>query len=55
MVPVFLRPEWIGVVVSGDPGRTRCRGYVQNHEQGPPVSRKIVLPPDWEHMLESNK
>ena len=55
MVPVFLKPEWIGVVVSGDPGRTRCRGYVQNHEQGPPVSRKVVLPSDWEHMLESNK
>jgi hypothetical protein len=55
MVPVFLRPEWIGVVVSGDPGRTRCRGYVQNHEQGPPVSRNVVLPPDWEHILESGK
>jgi hypothetical protein len=51
MVPVFLRPEWIGVVVSGDPGRTRCRGYVQNHEQGPPVSKKVVLPPDWEHLI----
>ncbi len=55
MVPVFLKPEWIGIVVSGDPGRTRCRGYVQNHEEGPPVSRKIVLPPDWGKMLESNK
>ena len=51
MVPVFLRPEWIGIVVSGDPGRTRCRGYVQNHEQGPPVSKKIQLPANWENSL----
>ena len=53
MVPVFLRPEWIGIVVSGDSGRTRCRGYVQNHEQGPPVSKKVALPPNWEQMLNS--
>lgn len=51
LVPVFLRPEWIGVVVSGDSGRSRCRGYVQNHEQGMPVSKKVVLPPDWEQMI----
>jgi hypothetical protein len=51
MVPVFLRPEWIGIVVSGDAGRSRCQGFVQNHEQGPPVSRKVVLPPNWEKML----
>ena len=53
MVPVFIRPDWIGVVVSGDPGRTRCRGYAQNHEQGPPVSKKIILPSNWEKLLES--
>lgn len=47
MVPVFLKPEWIGVVVSGDPGRNRSRGYVQNHEQGPPVSKRIELPANW--------
>ena len=51
MVPVFLRPEWIGIVVSGDAGRSRCQGFVQNHEQGSPVSRKVVLPLDWEKML----
>ena len=53
MVPVFIRPEWIGIVVSGDPGRTRCRGYAQNHEQGPPISKKIILPSIWEKFLES--
>jgi hypothetical protein len=51
LVPVFLKPEWIEVVVSGDPGRNRSRGYVQNHEQGPPVSKRIELPADWKQRL----
>ena len=40
-VPVFMKPEWIGVVVAGDKGRNQSKGYVQNHIQGPPVSKKI--------------
>jgi len=51
MVPVFLKPEWIGIVVAGDAGRNRSRGYVQNHEQGPPVSRRIQLPVNWKSNL----
>lgn len=53
MVPVFIHPEWIGVVVSGDPGRNRNKGYVQNHQQGPPVSKKIELPPNWHDLLNT--
>jgi hypothetical protein len=53
MVPVFLKPEWIGIVVSGDEGRNRSRGYVQNHEQGPPVSKSIHLPANWKQFLKS--
>jgi hypothetical protein len=55
MVPVFLKPEWIGIVVSGDSGRNRSRGYVQNHEQGPPVSRRIQLPANWKQILHTRK
>jgi hypothetical protein len=51
LVPVFLKPEWIGIVVSGDSGRNRSRGYVQNHEQGPPVSKRIQLPANWKQIL----
>jgi hypothetical protein len=54
LIPVFIKPEWIGVVVSGDPGRNRSRGYIQNHEQGPPVSRVIELPDNWKQLLSSN-
>ncbi len=50
MVPVFMRPDWIGIVVSGDPGRNQNKGYIQNHEQGPPVSKRIKLPWNWESM-----
>jgi hypothetical protein len=54
MVPVFLKPEWIGIVVSGDSGRNRSRGYVQNHEQGPPVSKRIQLPANWGKILPAD-
>lgn len=51
LVPVFLRPDWIGIVVSGDPGRNQSRGYNQNQKQGPPTSRKIGLPARWRELL----
>lgn len=51
MVPVFISPDWIEIIVSGDPGRNRSRGYIQNHEQGPPVSKKIKLPTNWKQLL----
>jgi hypothetical protein len=43
-VPLFLRPEWIGVVVAGHPGRNQSRAYVSNHGQGVRVSRKVEVP-----------
>lgn len=51
LVPVFMRPEEIGIVVSGDPGRNQSKGYLQNHEQGPPVSKKVELPRRWKQLL----
>jgi hypothetical protein len=53
LVPVFFKPEWIEIIVSGDEGRNRSRGYIQNHEQGEPVSRRIELPASWEQLLKS--
>ncbi|MFC1991065.1 hypothetical protein ACFLU9_02825 [Chloroflexota bacterium] len=52
MVPVFLKPEWIGIVISGDPGRNQSKGYVQNQKQGPPTSKKIELPANWHQLLK---
>ena len=52
MVPVFQKPEWIGIVVSGDPDRNQSKGYINNHEQGAPVSKKVELPRNWDEKLE---
>jgi hypothetical protein len=52
MVSVFQKPEWIGIVVSGDPDRNQSKGYINNHEQGAPVSKKIKLPENWDEKLE---
>jgi hypothetical protein len=43
LVRVFLKPEWIGVVVAGDPGRNQSKGYVNNHIQGGRVTRRVEL------------
>jgi hypothetical protein len=43
-VPLLMREEWTGIVVAGDPGRNQSKAYINNHKQGPPVSRAVVLP-----------
>jgi hypothetical protein len=43
-IPVLLKPEWTNIVVAGDPGRNQSRFYVNNHEQGFPVSRVVRYP-----------
>ncbi len=52
LVPVFQKPEWMSIVVAGDAGRNQSRGYVCNHVQGVPTSRKIVLPANWNELLK---
>ncbi len=54
MLNVIIKPEMIGIVVAGDPGRNQSRGYVSNHGQGPPTSRRVELPADWEQRLRQN-
>jgi hypothetical protein len=46
-VPIFIDPSSINIVVAGDPGRNQTRGYMNNHQQGWPVSRRVVLPKGW--------
>ncbi len=42
-VPVFVRADWIDIVVAGDPDRNQARGYVNNHRQGPPVTKRVQV------------
>jgi hypothetical protein len=44
LVPMCPRAEDIAVVVAGNANRNQSRGYVQNHVQGVPVTRRIELP-----------
>ena len=39
LVPMLPRAGWLGIVVAGDPGRNQSRAYINNHDQGVPVSR----------------
>ena len=40
-VPIFVRPDWIGVVVAGGDVVSLQRGLMNNHQQGAPVTRRI--------------
>jgi hypothetical protein len=41
-VPAFPDPASIRIVVAGDRSVNQARGYVQNHRQGPPVSKRAL-------------
>ena len=41
-------------VVAGDPGRNQSKGYCSNHVQGPPVSKPVLLPGNWQRLLAEN-
>ncbi len=43
-IPVMIRPERLGIVLSGDPGRNQSRAYINNHVQGQRVSRRVRSP-----------
>lgn len=47
LVPLLLREDWTGIVVAGDSGRNQSRAYINNHRQGPPISKPVVLPRRW--------
>ena len=53
-VPVFIKPEAIGIVLAGDPGRNQSKGYVQNQSHGYPTAKKITLPETWDAMIAKN-
>jgi hypothetical protein len=52
LIRVFMRPEWIEIVVAGDPARNQARGYMNNHEQGAPVSKRVQLPAGWKELSQ---
>ena len=52
LVNVIIDPKMVEIIVAGDPGRNQARAYMSNHVQGPPTSREVRLPADWDEMLK---
>ncbi len=53
MLPMLLREEWTTIVIAGDPGRNQSRIYINNHDKGPSVGKRIGLPRDWHARSEA--
>jgi hypothetical protein len=51
LIPVIPDPESLLIVVSGDPARNQNKAYIQSGHIGPPTSRKVVLPKNWQKLL----
>jgi len=45
LVPMIMNPDWISIVIGGNPSRNQSRGYIGNLTAGPPVTKVIALPP----------
>jgi hypothetical protein len=52
---VIIKPEMIEILVAGDPGRNQSRAYMGNHIQGPPTSRRVDLPAEWNERIARRK
>lgn len=55
LVPLLLKEECTDIVVAGDPARNQSKIYLNNQEQGAPVSRKVQLPDGWHERVASGK
>ncbi len=55
LVNVIIKPEMVEILIAGDPGRNQSRAYMSNHVQGPPTSRRVVLPHKWKDLLAGGK
>jgi hypothetical protein len=53
-VRMVSKPEDFQLVVSGDPARDHVLIFAQNGFMGPPTSKKIELPPDWDELLDNH-
>ena len=55
LIRVLIHQEITGILVAGDPGRNQSRGYMGNHDQGPPVSKSVALPKRWNELLTASR
>ncbi len=55
LVPMFLDPDSIEIMIAGNPNRNQCRAYVTDHVAGSPPARKVALPRQWDRQLASQR
>lgn len=55
LVPIVVKPEDFGVLVTGDPLRTNAYSFTHNGHLGFPVAKKIQLPKNWTERLAKLK
>ncbi len=51
LIPSFLSPESIRIVVAGNPDMYWQRGYISNHTHGQPTTKVIEPPAGYEELL----
>jgi hypothetical protein len=44
LVPMNMDPDWISIVIGGNPSRNQSRAYIGNLTAGPPATKVIDLP-----------
>lgn len=44
LVPMIMNPDWISILIGGNPSRNQSRAYIGNLTAGPPVTKVIALP-----------
>jgi hypothetical protein len=55
LVPSFLDPDSIGIMIAGNPNRNQSRAYVTDHVGGPPPARRAELPSQWKRLLAASQ
>jgi hypothetical protein len=43
LVPAIIRPEWVNIIIAGDPARSQSRFFINNHAQGVPTHKVARL------------
>ncbi len=43
MLRAIVRPDWVQIVVAGNPGRNQSKAFVQQNQQGPPIVRRVDM------------
>ena len=55
LVPVFMNPKHIHIVLGGDEARNRITVFLNNGQQGSLTSMKVELPQNWDALYAASQ